>query len=109
MSRYEERTYRVGKKKPNIQEMKSQRERLRQDLEQFAARKPGAVVIQSLRERIKALDQEILEAEAERKRERTAAAPGDEDGADGGPDGPRMPQRAVSSRFPPRGRTGGGV
>lgn len=108
MSRYEERTYRVGKKKPNIQEMKSQRERLRQDLEQFSARKPGAVVIQSLRERIKALDQEIADAEAERKRERAASAPGDEEG---GPadDGPRMPQRATSTRFPPRGRTGGGV
>lgn len=102
MSKYEERTYRIAKKRPNMAEMKSQRERLRQDLEQFMARKPGAAIIASLKERIRALDAEIAEAEAERKRERERQ-PGPGDEAEG-PDGPRPVARSESSRFPTRGR-----
>jgi uncharacterized membrane protein YccC len=69
MSRQEERTYRVARKKLGVAELKAQRERLRQDLEQFASRKPDAAVISSLKERLKGLDAEIAAAEAERKSE----------------------------------------
>lgn len=107
MSKYEERTYRVGKKRPSIADMKGQRERLRQDLEQFTARKPAAAVIASLRERIKALDLEIAEAEAERKRDRPAPIGDDEpDGVGNTESGAQAGLRATSSRFPPRGRPG---
>ena len=101
MSRHEERTYRVGRKRLCVPELKAQRERLRQDLEQYSSRKPDATVITSLKERIRALDAEIAAAEAERKNDRP---PPEED------DEPETASRYASTsthtspgRFPPRG------
>lgn len=82
MSRMEERTYRVARKKLGVQELKAQRERLRQDLEQFASRKPDASVIASLKERLRGLDAEIAAAEAERKRDADRQS-GDSEGGEG--------------------------
>ncbi|HEY0835891.1 MAG TPA: Gas vesicle protein V [Azospirillum sp.] len=103
MSKFEDRAYRVGKSKPNITEMKSLLGRLKHDLEQFVARKPGGAVVDPLRARIRALEAEINEAEAERKRERQPAGE-DGDGADRGAGGAFV--RSTSGRFPPRGRPG---
>lgn len=101
MSKFEDRAFRVGKSKPNLAEMKSQLGRLKHDLEQFMARKPGGAVVDPLRARIRALEAEINEAEAARKRERPPAA---EDGDE--PERGGTLVRATSSRFPPRGRPG---
>jgi hypothetical protein len=100
MSRHEERTYRVGRKRLGLPELKAQRERLRQDLEQFSSRKPDASVISSLKERLRALDAEIAAGEAERKRETDRSATdedGDERPAEGGP-GRYSPRGWISER-----------
>lgn len=96
MSRMEERTYRVARKKLGVQELKAQRERLRQDLEQFASRKPDASVIASLKERLRGLDAEIAAAEAEHKRD-TDRQSGDSEGGDG---------EGGGGRYAPRGWIG---
>jgi hypothetical protein len=108
VSKYEERVYLVGKKKPNIAELKNRLVRLRHDLEQFTARKPGGAVVAPLRERIVALEAEIVEAEANRARERQLSmGPADDDGptppGSGEGDASSL-NRATSGRFPPRGR-----
>jgi len=104
VSKFEDRAFRVGKSKPNLAEMKSQLGRLKHDLEQFMARKPGGAVVDPLRARIRALEAEINEAEAERKRERQPVSEEGDDvdrGAGGG-----AFVRSTSGRFPPRGRPG---
>ncbi len=115
MSKYEERAYQVGRTKPNIAGMKNQLARLKHDLEQFAARKPSGAVVTTLKERIREIEATIAEAEANRKRESQAARSVAEDAAEGEPapsstTGPavRTGTYTTSSRFPPRGRPGGG-
>ncbi|WP_207457108.1 Gas vesicle protein V [Azospirillum sp. SYSU D00513] len=105
MSRYEEKVYRVSKGKggPSIAEMKNQLARLKQDLEQFQGRGAGAAVQSSLQSRIRELQTSLSEAEAAQARRQQARRAEDDDD-----DGPRRPQvQATSSRFPPRGTTGG--
>lgn len=106
MSKFEDRAFRVGKSKPNLAEMKSQLGRLKHDLEQFIARKPGGAVVDPLRARIRALEAEINEAEAERKRDRERQPVADEgEDMDRGAGGGAF-VRSTSGRFPPRGRPG---
>ncbi|WP_156927254.1 Gas vesicle protein V [Azospirillum halopraeferens] len=103
MSKFEDRAFRVGKRRSGLAEMKGQLVRLRQDLEQIAARNPAGAVVAPLRQRIRALEAEIAEAEAERARSR----PPSRDEADAGDEGgPRGGVRSTAGRFPPRGRPG---
>jgi len=112
VSKYEERAYQVGRSKPNIAGMKNQLERLKHDLEQFAARKPSGAVVITLRERIRELEATIAEAEANRKRESQAVRSAADDAAEGEPavvptgGSVRTGTYTTSSRFPPRGRPG---
>ncbi|HYH17170.1 MAG TPA: Gas vesicle protein V [Azospirillum sp.] len=106
MSKFEDRAYRVGKSKPNVAEMKSLLARLKHDLEQFMARKPGGAVVDPLRARIRELQAEINEAEAEVERKRERQPAGDDgDESDRGAGGGAF-VRSTSGRFPPRGRPG---
>jgi phage shock protein A len=104
VSRYEEKVYRVAKGKggPSVAEMKSQLMRLKQDLEQFRGRGAGAAVVSSLQTRIRDLQASLAEAEAAQAQRRQARARAEEDGQDEA----RMPTRATSTRFPPRGTPG---
>lgn len=99
MSRHEERTWRIVRKRPTLPDLKSQRERLRQDLEQFASRKPDAAVIASLKERLRALDAEIAAAESDKKRD--GDRPAGEDGDDAFRSAGSRP--GSGGRFSPRG------
>lgn len=119
MNRYDEKVYRVPRKKegPSLAEQKSQLFRLKQDLEQFKARQAGAAVVGSLRERIRDLEASIARAEAARNTDRPrrsvedgaeANDGGDGGGNNGGAGGPGT-VRSTSSRFPPRGRPGRSV
>lgn len=103
MSKFEDRAFRVGKRRSGLAEMKSQLVRLRQDLEQIAARNPTGAVVAPLRQRIRALEGEIAEAEADKARNRPQ--PRDEaEGEEGGTTYGSV--RSTAGRFPPRGRTG---
>ena len=113
MSKYEERAYQVGRSKPNIAGLKNQLARLKHDLEQFAARKPSGPVVITLKGRIRELEANIAEAEANKKRESQAARAIAEDGAEAeaAPTttktaSGRSASYSTSSHFPPRGRPG---
>lgn len=100
MSRHEERTWRIVRKRPTLPDLKSQRERLRQDLEQYASRKPDAAVIASLKERLRALDAEIAQAESDKKRDGDRPAAEDGDGVEAFRN---SSTRSSGGRFSPRG------
>lgn len=108
MNRYDEKVYRVPRKKegPSLAEQKSQLLRLKQDLEQFRARQAGGAVIGSLQKRIRDLEASVSRAEAARSADHPRR-PSDDgaDGNDGTAGGPGT-VRSTSSRFPPRGRPG---
>jgi len=107
MSRHEERTWRIVRKRPTLSDLKGQRERLRQDLEQFASRKPDAAVIASLKERLRALDAEIALAESDKKRDGDRPAGEEGDGGDAFRSSSSKP--GAGGRFSPRGwRSDGG-
>ena len=111
MNRYDEKVYRVPKRKdgPSPADQKSQLVRLKQDLEQFKARQAGAAVVASLQTRIRDLEASISRAEGARMLERQARRPATEGGdANDGAPAPVGGYRATSSRFPPRGRPGRG-
>ena len=99
MSKYEERAFRVGKTKPGLAEMKSQLSRLKEDLSQFVARKPGGAVVAPLRQRIVALEAEIAAIEQDRMRQKQAERDVEESANDDRPSGTR-----IAPRFPPRRR-----
>ncbi|MGQ9369092.1 Gas vesicle protein V [Azospirillum sp. ST 5-10] len=103
MSKFEDRAFRVGKRRSSLAEMKGQLVRLRQDLEQIAARNPTGAVVAPLRQRIRALEGEIAEAEADKARNRP---PPRDDGEGDEPSGTRAPVRSTAGHFPPRGRPG---
>ncbi|MCW2243982.1 Gas vesicle protein V [Azospirillum canadense] len=111
MNRFDEKVYRVPKRKdgPSLAEQKNQLLRLKQDLEQFKARQAGTAVIGSLQARIRDLEANVTRAEAAGMMDRQSRrAPGEEGGeptGEGGAEGPGG-YRATSSRFPPRGRPG---
>lgn len=114
MNRFDEKVYRVPKRKdgPSLAEQKSQLVRLKQDLDQFRARQAGTAVIGSLQARIRDLEASISRAEAARMMDRQSRRPADADeagesSAEAGSAGPGG-YRATSSRFPPRGRPGRG-
>ena len=108
MNRFDEKVYRVTKRRdgPSLQEQKGQLLRLKQDLEQFKSRQAGAAVVGSLQARIRDLESSISRAEAVRMMDRESRRPreGEEDTDPGAAPGNSM--RATSSRFPPRGRPG---
>ena len=108
MNRFDEKVYRVTKRRdgPSLQEQKGQLLRLKQDLEQFKSRQAGAAVVGSLQARIRDLESSITRAEAARMMDRESRRPrdGEEDTDPSGASGNSM--RATSSRFPPRGRPG---
>lgn len=72
MTKYEERAFQSDKAKPSLAGLKNQLSRLKDDLGQFMARKPSGLVIAPLRERIRELEAEIAEAEADKMREKRA-------------------------------------
>lgn len=96
MSKYEEKAFPVGKTKPTLAGLKSQLSRLKEDLGQFMARKPGGAVVAPLRERIRELEAEIAAAEEEKQREKHVDR--------GGDDGPEGSMRPTGGRFPARRR-----
>ncbi|MBP2314635.1 Gas vesicle protein V [Azospirillum soli] len=107
MNRYDEKVYRVPRRKdgPSLAEQKSQLVRLKQDLEQFKARQAGAAVVTSLQSRIRDLEASISRAEGARMLDRQARQSAtDGDGGDAATTAGGY--RATSSRFPPRGRPG---
>lgn len=99
MSRHEERAYRVGSARQGLPDLKLQLARLKEDLRQFSARNPAGAMIAPLKERIGALEAEIAEAEAGRKRDRESRAAAEEEGTAG-----RTPSRSTHGHFPPRRR-----
>lgn len=110
MNRYDEKVYRVPKRKdgPSLAEQKSQLVRLKQDLEQFKARQAGASVVASLHSRIRDLEASISRAEGARMLDRQARRPAGEGEDTNDAPTPVGGLRATSSRFPPRGRPGRG-
>ena len=110
MNRFDEKVYRVTKRRdgPSLQEQKGQLLRLKQDLEQFKSRQAGAAVVGSLQARIRELESSISRAEAARTMDREARRPdgGEEDADPGAIPVQDNSLRATSSRFPPRGRPG---
>ncbi|WP_448206170.1 Gas vesicle protein V [Azospirillum sp. sgz302134] len=117
MNRFDEKVYRVPKRKdgPSLADQKGQLVRLKQDLEQFRARQAGAAVVGTLQARIRELEASISRAEAARMMDRQSRRPDSDDattgdaGGDAGGDASAAPaggMRATSSRFPPRGRPG---
>jgi hypothetical protein len=99
MSRHEERAYRVGSAKQGLPDLKLQLARLKEDLRQFSGRNPAGAMIAPLKERIAALEAEIAEAEAGRRRDRESQAAADEEGTAG-----RASSRSTHGHFPPRRR-----
>ena len=102
MSKYEEAAFPMGKAKPSAAQLKTQLARMKNDLEQFLARKPDGAVVEPLRERIRQLESEIAGVEAGKTRDRQAQADAEADAADAssGKSVSKRPQ--VSTRFPPR-------
>lgn len=111
MNRFDEKVYRVPKRKdgPSLAEQKNQLLRLKQDLEQFKARQAGTAVIGSLQARIRDLEANVTRAEAAGMMDRQSRRPAGDEGAEGSGAGGTEGAggyRATSSRFPPRGRPG---
>lgn len=105
MSKHEETAFPVGKAKPTTPQLKMQLARLKNDLEQFLARKPDGAVVEPLRDRIKQLELEIAGVEAGKTRDRQAQANAEADAADAD-SRKSVPKHGVrpqaSTRFPPR-------
>jgi phage shock protein A len=105
MSKYEEAAFPMGKAKVSAAQLKTQLTRLKNDLEQFLARKPDGAVIEPLRERIKHLESEIAAVEAGKTRDRQAQADAEADAADARKPAPKHVLRPqASTLFPPRRR-----
>lgn|GEM_PF-3380562 len=97
MSKFEERAFPVGKAKSDLFGLKNQLSRLKDDLNLFIARKPDGAVIAPLRERIRALEAEIAEADQRAKEGRASRAAADAAERSGD-------IRSTSGHFPSRRR-----
>lgn len=104
MGTHEERIYRIGKIKPSIAVLKTQLAELKRDLAHFGTRTPNGSLIAPLQGRIRAVEAEIAEAEADRD-SRAQASRRDVPSAQ---EGDRLTEHdglhATRSRFPTRGR-----
>lgn len=67
MSKFEGRSFPVGKVKSDLAGLKNQLARLKEDLTGFMARKPNGAVISALRERIRELERQIVDADRKAK------------------------------------------
>ncbi len=107
MKKYEEAAFPVGKAKPNAAQLRTQLARLKNDLEQFLARKPDGAVIEPLRERIRQLESEIAGIEANKTRERQALKDAEDDAVEDASGGSarKHTRPQISTRFPPRRRS----
>ena len=99
MSKYEERTFQVGKVKSDLTSLKNQLARLREDLGRFMARKPDGVVVAPLRERIRELEAQIAEQDRQRAEARQSSKAAAGDAAEGS-----TGVHATAARVPPRRR-----
>jgi len=112
MSKYEDRAYRTPKPRTDEATAANQLRRLKNDLEQYAARNPHGPMIGPLRERIRELETIVAAAQAENERRKALSQSRAEERQDArGTDGKDMERQnhsvtATSGRFPPRYRPG---